>query len=132
MEMAQGDSLGERDDEGNLIKAPAEIQLPPVPQAFEYLLALFFNSGQCTQNGMGISPLSWLEIKAFIEVNELDLMLWEKELIKKMWEAYCAESHKATDPKRPAPYVAEKEEDEIDQIALGLKFREQMQLLRGK
>lgn len=81
---------------------------------------------------MGIAPLSWQEIQAFIETNELELMLWEKELIKKMSEAYCAESHKATDPQRPAPYVVEKEEDEIDQIALALKFREQMQLLRGK
>jgi hypothetical protein len=131
IEQAQGNSLGERDDEGNLIKVQVEVQLPEVPEQWAYLLGLFFNSGQCTQSGFGLIPLSWQEIKAFIEVNELDLMLYEKELLKKMSEAYCAESHKATDPQRPAPYVAEKEEDEIDHIAQALQFREQMRLLRG-
>lgn len=81
---------------------------------------------------MGLIPLTWQEIQAFIEVNELDLTLWERELLKKMSEAYCAEYSRASDPQRPAPYVAEKEEDEIDHIALALRFREQMQLLRGK
>jgi hypothetical protein len=131
IEHAQGNSLGERDDEGNLVKVQAEVQLPEVPEQWAYLLGLFFNSGQCTQSGFGLIPLSWQEIKAFIEVNELDLMLYEKELLKKMSEAYCAESHKATDPQRPAPYVAEKEEDEIDQIALGIQIRDSMRLLRG-
>jgi hypothetical protein len=123
--------LGERDDEGNLIKAPAEVELPDIPAQWTSLLGLFFLSGQATQTGMGLAPLSWQEIKAFIEVNELDLMLYEKELLKKMSEAYCAESHKATDPQRPAPYKEEKEENEIDKIAAAIKMREQMQLLRG-
>lgn len=131
IEQAQGDSLGERDDEGNLIKAPTEVQLPEIPDQWNYLLGLFFLSGQAAQTGMGLAPLSWQEIKAFIEVNDLDLMIFEKELLKKMSEAYCAESHKATDPQRPAPYTADKEEDEIDYIAQALQFREQMRLLRG-
>jgi hypothetical protein len=130
--MAQGISLGSRDDEGNLIKSPTEIQLPKIPPAFEYLLGYYFLSGQCTQSGMGISPLSWLEIQAFIDVNEIPMLLFEKELLKKMSEAYCAESHKATDPQRPAPYVERKAEDEIDRVAQAMRFREQLNLLRGK
>jgi hypothetical protein len=123
--------LGERDEDGNLIKAHTEIQLPPVPRCFEYLLSFFFLSGQCIQTGMGISPLTWVEIESYIRVNELEVLLWEKELLKKMSEAYCAESHKATDPKRPAPYKEEKDEEEIDKMAASVKMWEQMQLLRG-
>jgi hypothetical protein len=131
IELAQGNTLGARDDEGKLIKAPAEVQLPEIPDQWTYLLGLFFLSGQAIQTGMGLAPISWQEIKAFIEVNDLDLMLFEKELLKKMSEAYCAESHRATDPHRPAPYVEEKEEDEIDRIAQALSFMERMRLLRG-
>jgi hypothetical protein len=131
IELAQGDTLGARDDEGKLIKAPTEVQLPEIPDQWNYLLGLFFLSGQVTQTGMGLAPLSWQEIKAFIEVNDLDLMLFEKELLKKMSEAYCAESHRATDPHRPAPYVEKKDEDEVDRIAQALQIRKQMRLLRG-
>jgi hypothetical protein len=130
--MAQGNSLGERDEDGNLIKVQVEVQLPEVPAQWAYLLELFFNSGQCIQTGMGLAPLSWQEIQAFIEVNELDLTLFERDIIKKMSEAYCAESHKATDPQRPAPYVEKKAEDEIDRVAQAMRFREQLNLLRGK
>lgn len=123
--------MGERDEDGNLIKAIAEIQLPPVPAELEYLLSLYFLSGQCIHTGMSITPLTWVEIEAFIRVNKLKLMLWEVELIKKMSEAYCAESHKATDPQRPPPYKEVKEDDEIDKIAAAMRMREQMQLLKG-
>jgi hypothetical protein len=131
-EMAQGNHLGQRDEDGNLIEIATEIQLPEIPGPWSHLLAIFSLSGQALQSGMGLTPLSWLEIKAFIDVNELDITLWERELLKRMSEAYCAEYHKASDPKRPAPYTPEVEENEVDQIALGLQFIEQLKLLRQK
>lgn len=94
------------------------------------LVANFVNSGQAVQTGYGLAPLSWQEIKAFIEVMDLDLLDWEKKLLKKMSEAYCAESHKATDPKRPPPYAVKKEEEEVDHIGNALRMMERMKLLR--
>lgn len=79
---------------------------------------------------MGLVPLSWQEIRAFRQENNLNITLFERELLKKMSEAYCAESARATDPKRPAPYAPEVEEDEVDHIGTAIRMREQMQLLR--
>lgn len=129
--MAQGTHLGQRDEEGNAIIIPTEIQLPEIPGPWSPLLGIFALSGQAMQSGMGLVPLDWKELRAFRKENKLDLTLWERELLKKMSEAYCGEYSRASDPHRPCPYVVEKEEDEIDHIATAMRFREQMMLLRG-
>jgi hypothetical protein len=128
--MAQGKHLGQRDEDGNLIEIATEIQLPEIPGPWSHLLAIFSLSGQALQSGMGLTPLSWLEIKAFIDVNEIDITLWERELLKRMSEAYCAEYSRASDPKRPAPYTPEVEENEVDHVGKAIGFMEQMKLLR--
>lgn len=104
--------------------------MPDIPGPWTYLLGFFNLSGQAVQSGMGLTPLTWVELKAFREENELDITLWERELLKKMSEAYCAEAHRATDPKRPAPYVPEEEPEEVDNIAKAMRFMEQTRLLR--
>lgn len=91
--------------------------MPPIDEAFNYLLGLFFDSGQCLATGQGLVPLTWQEIDAWIRVNRLELTLWEIETISKMSSAYCSEYSKSTDPQRPAPYSIVKEEDEIDEEA---------------
>lgn len=125
-----GNQLRERDEDGSMLPAISEIHLPPVSSAYEYLISLFSLSGQASSTGYGLSALSWLELKAFIEVNQLELTLYEVEILKKMSEAYCAEYHAASDPKRPAPYKPEVEEEEIDHIGNALRMREQVMLLR--
>jgi hypothetical protein len=132
LEQIQGNVLKERDEDGSAIACPAEVHLPEVPKAFANLLDFFFASGQAMQSGMGLHGLTWQEIRAFREENELDMTLYEREILKKMSDAYCSEYVKASDPKRPAPYTPEVEENEVDQIALGLQFIEQLKLLRQK
>lgn len=129
-EQIQNKQLRQREEDGSAVLAQTEIHLPEVPSPWTSLVGLFSLSGQVSQTGMGLCPLSWAEIQAFIEVNELDLTLYEKELIKKMSEAYCSEHHAASDPKRPAPYKPEVEEDEVDNIGKALGFMEQLRLLR--
>lgn len=124
--------MRERDEDGSAIVGPAEVHLPEIPSAWTNLLGFFYLSGQATQTGMGLAPLSWQELKAFREENELDITLWERELLKKMSEAYCAEYSRASDPKRPAPYKPEVEEDEVDHIGKAMHFMEQMKLLRHR
>lgn len=120
----------QRDDDGEVIQGPTEIHLPDIPSAFGYLLGYFYLSGQATQTGMGLVPLSWQEIKAFREENELEITLWERELLKKMSEAYCTEYSRASDPKRPAPYAPEQDPEEVDGIAVAMRIREQMQFFK--
>ncbi len=115
--------------------APLEVNLPEIPGPFIYLKELFFLSGQALQSGMGLIPLTWQELDAFIRVNELDLMIWEKRILRKMSEAYCTESSRATDPMRPAPYTPEKDDEEetvVDKISKAEAFQRQLMALRGK
>lgn len=130
LEQIQGNALRERDEDGSAITGPAEVHLPEVDSAFAHLLVFFFDAGQAMKTGMGITELTWQEIKAWREETETDITLWEKEQIKKMSQAYCAEYHAASDPKRPAPYQPEVEEEEIDHIGKALGFMEQMKLLK--
>jgi len=130
--MAQGKHLGQRNEDGERIESPAGVHLPEIPGPWTCLLGFFSLSGQASQTGMGLVPLTWTELRAFREENELDITLWERELLKKMSEAYCAEYSRAGDPKRPAPYTPEVEENEVDKIGKAIGFMEQMRLLRQK
>ncbi len=86
-------------------EAPTSVEMPEVDPSFGYLLELFFLSGQAMSTGMGLVPLSWQEMKAFIEVNKLKyLTLWEIGTLKRMSDAYCSEYNQASEPSRQAPY----------------------------
>lgn len=111
--------------------ALVDMTMPPINEAFNYLLGLFFDSGQALATGQGLIPLTWQEIESWINVNRLELTLWEIETIKKMSEAYCAEYSRATDPQRPAPYSPEKEEDEIDEETELRKALQWMKTIRS-
>jgi hypothetical protein len=116
-------------EEDTTIAAPREIHLPEIPSPYDSLVALFNLSGQALQTGWGLCPLTWVEIKAFIDANDLSLTLSEVELLKKMSEAYCAEYSRASDPKRPAPYQPEQTE-EVDQIAKAMRIMDALSAFR--
>lgn len=58
-----------------------------------------------SNNGMGPSPISWVEIQAWMSATGLELSTWEVTVIKELSEAYVSELSLATDLKRPAPYT---------------------------
>jgi hypothetical protein len=61
-----------------------------------------------TSTGMGLTALSWQELRAFRQENKLNLTLWERATLKKMSEAYAYEYCKASDPSRQPPYKQER------------------------
>jgi hypothetical protein len=85
---------------------PQEIPYPEIPAGAEYLVALFHSAGVATQTGMGLIPLSWQEIEAFVKCTQASVTPWELRVIRKMSEAYCAEYARASDRLRKAPYQA--------------------------
>lgn len=122
------------DDEAPMT-ALTEVQLPEIDPAFGYLLELYCLAGQVNQNGMSITPLTWEELKAFREENELDLCVWERNILKRMSEEYCSEYAAASALNRPAPYIPEQEEDEdivvVEKINSALSIRDTLAALRG-
>lgn len=120
------------EDSGSAAIVPLDVELPEIPEAFSHLRELFFVMGQAMQTGMGLSPVTWVELKAFIEVNELELTLWERSILKKMSEAYCNEYSHASSPNRPAPYKERKEPDQVDAVAKALKMAASLAAFRKK
>jgi hypothetical protein len=66
---------------------------------------LLHEAGLVSQTGMGVAPLEWKEICAWLDATELSLSVWEKLTIKTLSEAYAAEYNQASDPNRAAPFV---------------------------
>lgn len=124
------DATGDDSDESPSV--PVEVQLPEIPSVLNYLLGHFFSSGQCLQTGQGLVPLTWQELKAYIELNELELCTWEANIIKKMSDAYCAEYSRASDPNRPAPYRKVVEEAEVDQVVKAQRIMQGLSAFRKR
>lgn len=120
------------EDSGSAMIVPLDVELPEIPEAFSNLRELFLFMGQVLQTGMGIVPVTWVELKAFIEVNELDLTLWERRTLKKMSDAYCNEYAQASSPSRPAPYAPVKAVEEQDGIAVGMQIAAALAAFRKK
>lgn len=90
-----------------------------------YIIDLWHEAGTVASGGMGLSPLSWTEIKNWIDAVELDLSTWELLTIKFLSSEYCSEYGLASDKNRAAPF---EEIEDIDREALGSKFKN---ILRG-
>jgi hypothetical protein len=101
-----------------------ELKLPPIEGA-EYLVSLLFEAGLVQQTGMGVTALSWQEIRAWLDSITMQLPTWEILTLKRLSEAYAGEYNQASDKARPAPYVfvPEDVEEEIDRVAVGSKLK---------
>lgn len=86
-------------------------------------MGLFFSAGQITQTAQGIVPLTWQEIKSYLELNEVELCSWEIKILKHMSDAYCAEFSRGSDPDRKPPYTPPvKDEQEVDNVAKAINI----------
>lgn len=94
--------------------------LPEVIGA-EYIIQWWHEAGTFANGGMGISPLSWLEIKAWREENELELDGYEISAIRRLSVEYVSAYHASSEKGFKAPYLASVEE--IDQPAVQSKFK---------
>ncbi len=61
---------------------------PEIPDAAEHLWLWFWELDSGRQVGMGHSPLSWGDIKAWMELTQTPLSPWEVGLFKQMDQAY--------------------------------------------
>lgn len=94
--------------------------LPDVEEC-QYIIHWWHEAGTVSQGGMGISPLSWQEIRAWRLENELSLSLWEVNAIRMLSSEYCSEYHAASAKDREPPYQ-EIIEEEFDRSAMSNKI----------
>lgn len=79
-------------------------KLPPI-EGGEYLANLLWEIGPVTPNGMGSSPLSFLEIQAWQNCTGVSLRTSEVMALRTLSIAYLNESQQATDIDRLAPWT---------------------------
>jgi hypothetical protein len=92
--------------------------MPPNPAP--HVVHRLVEMGITEANGMGASPLSWREIRAWQESTAVDLAPWEARLMRHLSTAYLAESRRAESENCPPPWRAEvtEREREIEQAKL--------------
>lgn len=94
---------------------------PPMPpNPAPHILSRLIEIGLTEANGMGASPLSWREIRAWQEATGVELPPWEARLIRHLSTAYLSESRRAESENCPPPWRAEvtQREREIEQARL--------------
>lgn len=63
---------------------PKELDVPQCPTSMVYILNWFYELSSGRQNGMGLNPISWQDIRAWQEVTGERLALWELNAIKRL------------------------------------------------
>ena len=63
-----------------------------------------WDAGPCMTGGMGKSPLTHSEIKAWQDNTGIELTAWEAQTLRRLSNAFVAESEDAKAPDCPAPW----------------------------
>lgn len=87
------------------------MKMPVVEAA--YLLNYFHATGMVVSSGMGLSPISWTELRNYCLLNNLDFSPWEVEQIMMMSRSYSNMLRKAEEVGTPPPFTCEETEEEI-------------------
>lgn len=85
-----------------------EASLPELGEEV-YLIDLLNEVGPITNNGVGPSAISWLELESWKNSTGTDLSSWEVRTLYALSKKYAVEYHAATDPLRPAPYIGHRD-----------------------
>tara|TARA_R110000782_G_C14819221_1_gene413863 strand:- start:19435 stop:19854 length:420 start_codon:yes stop_codon:yes gene_type:complete len=77
---------------------------PPEPDAAQYLIHWFFESGMVMATGAGAAPLTWQELEAYGRSAGLELTGWERSTLMEMSRTYCEARDRFRKPASPPPY----------------------------
>lgn len=86
--------------------AGGDVLYPPTSSC-HYLVGLLFDAGPALYGGMGASPLTHSEIRAYQQNTATTLTPWEAREIRRLSSVYLSESQKAEEPDCPQPYQIE-------------------------
>ena len=79
--------------------------LKNLPGTDDYLVECFRGLGVCTNDGMGVSPMSWRELDAFCNNSCYHLTRWEREQVINMSRDYVTMHHEAKELSCPSPMI---------------------------
>lgn len=75
----------------------------PSVSEFQYIVEMWNMLGKAKSNGFGIEPVSWGEVKAFVDLNQI--ALWEAKLLQMMSKIFVDYCNHLKDTECEAPYL---------------------------
>ena len=96
-----------------------------MPDSDEFLIEAWIGVGISSNNGMGMTPISWCEIESFSRQSKTDLTGWESKQLMLMSKTYCSFITTAENPNCPSPCEISLSEDDVkaQQKAISDAFR---------
>ncbi len=100
--------------------------MPELSPGAEYLVAFLHSAGVATATGMGLTGLSWTEIRAWVDCMDLRKIVTPRDLqvIHSLSRIYANECSKATQKGAVAPYVVKAEMDEEEREVVSDKVED--------
>lgn len=83
------------------------LQMPELPDQSAYIINHVIEVGTTMSSGLGVTPLSWTEIKSWSELTMTDLTSWEASLIMELSRTFTSNYNKFDDKDFPTPYIIE-------------------------
>lgn len=97
------------------------LKLPDVEDG-AYIIAMLHEAGLVSSSGMGVIPLSWQEIDAWMRVTDSTPQLWERLLIRELSETYVGEFNQGSEKGRVSPWQPPVEEVEVVRVDVASKL----------
>jgi len=97
--------------EEEYFKQPSPLKQLPELTGFEMAYISHLQEfGFCSSNGMGLEPVSFSEIKAWADLQKIELEPFEARILHGLSVAYVAQANKSTKPDSKSPYLPEEQE----------------------
>ena len=89
------------------------ITLPEIEYG-EWIIEYLMEIGPAGSNGMGLCPICYTEINAWINTTKTEVSPWDVNMIRHLSRVYVSQYNDSKDKNAPAPYhYTEKSEEEI-------------------
>lgn len=69
-------------------RMPPELDVPDIPEEFEYLMSVFYELSNARPVGMALGPISFEAIEAYNRLTGTGLVGWEVQTIKRLDAAW--------------------------------------------
>ena len=95
--------------------------MPLVPTA-PHLLQYSLEIGLCKSSGMGIAPIDWVDINAWVELTGTAIHPEEARIIRGLSSTFVTQTSKSKKQDCPAPFFSEEtQEAKSDNIKMQMK-----------
>lgn len=116
-------------EQADRLKKPLDTPLPDI-EGFEYLVAFLHEAGTASSSGMGVTGLSWTELKSWKELSGVSITEFEMGLVKRLSDAYASEYGNSNGENTSPPYVSlTMDEIERNREAIGNKVESALMAL---